>query len=65
MRHLDARSNVSTSRLCMAWASNRMKNSEASTGHPVKEKLATDIDLEAKEECNLLSAISLVQEKSE
>ena len=36
-----------------------MKNSKAYTGHTVIKKWVTDIDLEAKEECNILSATSI------
>ena len=67
VRHLDARSKATTGSP-MARKSNRISNSQASTGHTVikkskqvrathsKKNLVTDINLEAKEECNNLSA---------
>ena len=43
----------------VAWNSDKMKNSKASTGKLVIQTHVTDIDLEATEEYNILSAASI------
>ena len=56
--NLDARSKNSMGSP-MTWEPSRTKNSKANTGHSVIKNLVTDIDLEAKEECNILSVCSI------
>ena len=55
MRHSDASSMASTGPP-VAWESNLIQNSQASTGPLVIKDFVTDIDLETKEDCNILSA---------
>ena len=52
VRHSDASSMAST----VAWSSDQMVKSQASTGRPVTEDSITDIDLETTKEYNILSA---------
>ena len=55
VRHSDASSMASTGGP-VAWSSDQMVKSQASTGRPVTDDSITDIDLEATKEYNILSA---------
>ena len=51
-RHTDAKSMASTGGP-VAWNSNQMQNSRASTGQPVTQYFFIDVDLQVPRECNL------------
>ena len=57
VRYLDANSMTSAGVL-VGWSSDQTMNSQVSTGRLVIKNSATEIDLEATEECNILSAAS-------
>ena len=58
VRHSDANSMARTG-APVAWNSNQITNSQASAGQPEIWNSVTDIDLEAKEKCNILSVTTV------